>query len=110
MVDAASGRATARPSGQREPTIRAGFERGDGRYPCRRGIVLEIVVQKRPQHRQPKILGRVAAKANLPDRAAVEPFLVMEPGADDQVEIRTIGMLRPERLVNSDIAVDILLV
>src|SRR6202140_4709595 len=110
MVDRASGRAAARPSGQRQPTIRAGLEGGDGRYPQRRGIVLEIMIQKRPQHMQPEILGRVAAKANLPDRAAVEPFLVMEPGTDDQIKIGTIGMLRPERFVKSNIAVNILLV
>src|SRR6266851_9072942 len=110
MLDAASGRAAARPRGQREPTIRAGLEGGDGCYRHRRGIVLEIMIQERAQHMQPEVLGRVAAKANLPDCAAVEPFLVMEPRPDDQVEIGIRGLLRLERLVESDIAVNILLV
>ena len=110
MVDAASGRAAARPSGQRQPTIRAGLEGGDGCYPHGRRIVLEIVIQKRPQHVQPEILGRVAPKADLPYRAAVEPFLVMEPRPDDQIEIGILGLLRLERFVKSDIAVDIFLV
>src|ERR1700721_3231096 len=108
MIDAASGRAAARPPGQREPTIRAGLEGSDGRYRHRRGIVLEIMIQERAQHMQPEVLGRVAAEADLPDGAAVEPFLVMEPGTDDQIEIGIRGLSRLERFVERDIAVNIL--
>src|SRR5882672_49388 len=110
MIDAASGRAAARPTGQREPTIRAGLEGSDGGYGHRRGIVLEIMIQERAQHVQPEVLGRVAAKADLPDGAAVEPFLVMEPRSDDQIKIGIRGLPRLERFIESDIAVNILLV
>src|ERR1700685_857989 len=52
----------------------------------------------------------IAAKTNLSNRAAVEPLLVMKPGTDDQINIRGIGLLRFERLVQRDIAVDVFLI
>src|SRR6202034_2645399 len=101
MLDAATGGATTRPCRQRQPAIRTRLECRDRRYLHRSRIVLEIMIQEGPQHMQPEILGRVAAEANLTDRAAVEAFLVVEPGTDDQIKIRIGGRPRFERLVQS---------
>src|SRR5471030_1929491 len=99
MLDAAAARATARPRLERQPTIRARLECRDRRQAYGGRIVLEVVIQERPQHMQPKILGRVAAEANLPDCTAVEPLLMMKPRPDDQVEIRIVGLLLLEGFI-----------
>ena len=106
----APGLAAARPGGQRLPAIHAGLECGDRRQFKRRCIVFQVVIEKWPQQKLAKVFGGVAAKANLPDRTAVEPFLMVKPGADHQVYIRSIRLPRLERLVERDVAVDILLV
>ena len=49
-------------------------------------------------------------KTNLADGAAVEPLLMVEPGAYDEIDIRSVGLPRLECFVQRDVAVDIFLI
>src|SRR5882757_6666285 len=102
--------ASRRPTGQRLPAVAAGFKCRYGSQIEWRRVVLEEMVQEGPQHMQPKIRRRIAAEFNGAQAAAVQALLMMEPGTHDEVERRMIGVPRFERLVNGNVAVDILLV
>src|SRR5882724_9401600 len=102
--------ASRRPTGQRLPAVAAGFECRHGSQIERRRVVLEEMVQEGPQHMQPKIRRRIAAEFKGAQAAAVQALLMMEPGTQDEIERRVIGMLRFERLVKGNVAVDVLLV
>src|SRR5882724_11425496 len=100
--------ASRRPTGQRLPAVAAGFKCRYGSQIERRRVVLEEMVQEGPQHMQPKIRRRIAAEFNGAQAAAVQTLLMMEPGTHHQEQRRMIGVLRLQRLVECDIAVDVL--
>src|SRR5277367_4466081 len=68
------------------------------------------MVKERPQQVLAEVLRRIAAETDLSNGAAVETLLVMKPGADDQINVRGIGLLGFECLVQRDIAVDVFLI
>ncbi len=102
--------AALRPGGQAQPTVGAGLEGVDRRHIHGRRIVAQIMVQERPQACCAEVQSRVAAEADLAQRAVRVDRLAVVPGAERQEEFAV--RIRPgmQRLVDRERAVDVFLV
>ena len=109
-LDRAAARAPGRPGRQTPPRVRAGLERRHGRDIRLRRAVLEVLVEERPQDLLPERAPGVAAELQGAERAGVLDLLPVVPGPHHEEHLVVGGVLRLERLVDGDGAVDVLLI
>src|SRR5204863_5871508 len=102
--------ATCGPGRQAAPGVRPGLKRYDGREVGLWRAVLEVLVKKRPQDLPAEVQPRIAAEFQSAERAAVTDLLAVMPRTHHQKYLVVRGVFRLDRLVDGDVAVDILLV
>ena len=109
-LNRAAARAPGRPRRQSTPGVGAGLEGRDGRQVRFRRALLEVVIQEWTQDIAAELQPRIGAKFQRAERAAVRDFLAVMPRAHHQEYLVVGGVLRLDRVVDRDRAVDVLLI
>src|ERR1043165_3487826 len=92
------------------PLVRAGLERCHGRNVGLRRAVFQILIEERSQYLTSKRQRRIAIKLDRAERAALANLLTVMPWSQHEEHFVVVRILRFDRFVHRDIAVDVFLV
>ncbi len=92
------------------PLIRPGFKSSHGGDVSFWRAVFKVVIEKRPQYFTSKRERRVAVELDRAERAALANLLTVMPWSKHEIHLVVVRILRFDRLVYRDVAVDVFLV